>query len=74
MSDTLEELSATLRQYLGMYINLEADVKASLGHATWNPAESERYHRTLFRDLRHLLVENSCWPYRDEGTETETPS
>ena len=39
-----------------------------------NDSDSERYHRTLFRDLRHLLIENSCWPYGDEGAETETRS
>jgi hypothetical protein len=37
-----------------------------------NNPDSERYHRTLFRDLRKLLVQNNCWAYGDEGTETET--
>jgi glycine/D-amino acid oxidase-like deaminating enzyme len=32
---------------------------------------SERYHRTLFRNLRKLLVDNHCWPFGDEGAETE---
>jgi hypothetical protein len=32
---------------------------------------SERYHRTLFRNLRRLLVEQNCCPYGDEGSETE---
>jgi len=36
-----------------------------------NDPDSERYHRTLFRDLRKLLVERECWPYGDEGAETE---
>ena len=39
-----------------------------------NAPDSERYHRTLFRDLRNLLVGSSCWPYGDEGAETETRS
>ncbi len=39
-----------------------------------NQSESERYHRTLFRDLRKLLIQNDCWPYGDEGAETETRS
>lgn len=37
-----------------------------------NNEKSERYHRTLFRNLRRLLVEQKCWPYGDEGSETET--
>lgn len=35
-----------------------------------NPA-SERYHRTLFRDLRRILVTNGAWQFGDEGAETE---
>ena len=37
-----------------------------------NQQDSVRYHRTLFRDLRNLLIKNSCWPHGDEGRETET--
>jgi len=37
-----------------------------------NQRGAERYHRTLFRDLRNLLIESNCWPYGDEGSETET--
>ncbi len=37
-----------------------------------NDASSERYHRTLFRDLRRVLIANQCWPFGDEGAETET--
>jgi hypothetical protein len=33
--------------------------------------ESERYHRTLFRDLRRVLVDNQCWLFGEEGSETE---
>lgn len=40
---------------------------------TNNPG-SERYHRTLFRNLRKLLLEKECWPYGNEGAETEVPS
>jgi len=39
-----------------------------------NQRGSERYCRTLFRDLRNLLVKSNCWPYGDEGSETETRS
>jgi hypothetical protein len=38
-----------------------------------NDPDSERYHRTLFRDLRRVLVANECWPFGDEGAETENP-
>ena len=33
---------------------------------------SERYHRTLFRNLRRLLINYDRWPFGDEGAETET--
>ena len=37
-----------------------------------NDRNSERYHRTLFRNLRRVLIKNQCWPFGDEGQETET--
>ena len=42
------------------------------GH-TWvtNNPGSERYHRTLFRNLRRTLVQENCWPFGEEGSETE---
>jgi hypothetical protein len=36
-----------------------------------NNPQSERYHRTLFRDLRRVLVAHNCWPHGEEGAETE---
>jgi hypothetical protein len=36
-----------------------------------NDPESKRYHRTLFRNLRRVLIQNQCWPFGDEGQETE---
>jgi hypothetical protein len=38
-----------------------------------NDPESARYHhhRTLFRNLRRLLIEHGVWPYGDDGSETE---
>ncbi len=36
-----------------------------------NDPTSERYHRTLFRDLRRVLLANGCWSFGDEGAETE---
>ena len=35
-----------------------------------NPA-SPRYHRTMFRNLRRLLIANDKWPFGSEGMETE---
>lgn len=36
-----------------------------------NDNDSDRYHRTLFRNLRRVLVEHDCWPFGDEASETE---
>lgn len=36
-----------------------------------NDKASDRYHRTLFRDLRRVLIEHDCWRFGDEGAETE---
>lgn len=36
-----------------------------------NDPKSERYHRTLFRNLRRVLITNGCWPFEEEGAETE---
>jgi hypothetical protein len=36
-----------------------------------NNPNSERYHRTLFRNCRRLMIEQRCWPYGNEGSETE---
>ena len=37
---------------------------------THNP-KSKMYHKTLFRDLRRLLIEYDKWTFGDEGSETE---
>ncbi len=39
-----------------------------------NDPSSERYHRTLFRDLRKVLIANGCWSFGDEGVEAEKSS
>jgi hypothetical protein len=39
-----------------------------------NDMKSDRYHRTLFRDLRRVLVTHGCWSFGDEGSETEKAS
>ena len=42
------------------------------GHTTvTNKPDSVRYHRTLFRDIRKVLIENGVWEFGDEGSETE---
>jgi hypothetical protein len=43
------------------------------GGNTWvtNDPKSERYHKTLFRNLRQILLQNERWPFGDEGDETE---
>ena len=35
-----------------------------------NPG-SARYHRTLFRNLRRVLIQAGKWPYGSEGGKTE---
>ena len=41
------------------------------GHTTiTNDADSVRYHRTLFRNLRKVLIDNKCWPFGNEGAES----
>jgi hypothetical protein len=36
-----------------------------------NDPGSERYHRTLFRDLRKLLIDQNAWPFGAEGAEKD---
>lgn len=38
-----------------------------------NNPDSVRFHRTLFRDLRRTLINQSCWHFGDEGAETAEP-
>jgi hypothetical protein len=45
--------------------------KKSHTTVTNNP-QSKRYHRILFRDLRRVLVSQGCWPFGNEGAETES--
>lgn len=33
---------------------------------------SVRYHKTLFRDLRRVLLREGRWPFGTEGDDTET--
>jgi hypothetical protein len=47
--------------------------KKSHTTVTNNP-DSKKYHRILFRDLRRVLISQNCWPFENEGSETETKS
>ena len=38
-----------------------------------NAPKSARYHRTLFRDLRRILVANGAWPYGEQGIDLDEP-
>ncbi len=40
-------------------------------HTTVTNRPGVRYHRTLFRDLRRVLLEHNRWPYGNDGAETE---
>ena len=71
----------------GRAIVLATGIWAKRDHAKWiriditgpknfhttvtNDPDSERYHRTLFRDLCKVLLTNDCWPFGDDGGETE---
>jgi hypothetical protein len=53
--------------------HLRIDITGAGTHTTvTNNPNSERFHRTLFRNLRGVLIANGCWEFGDEGSETET--
>jgi hypothetical protein len=54
----------------GNHIHIRIAVSGTITTITNNP-HSERYHRTLFRNLRRVLVSNDRWPFGSEGSETE---
>jgi hypothetical protein len=55
--------------------HLRIDVTGFGGHTTTsnNPA-FERYHRTLFRNMRGILIDQGIWEFGEEGAETEERS
>ena len=54
-----------------IYINITGD-NQNLRHVIIvNNPESVMYHRTLFRDLRQLLITHHKWPFGEEGSETD---
>ena len=39
------------------------------GHTTvTNDTKSKRYHKTLFRNLRRILLKEDRWPFGDDGS------
>ena len=55
----------------GKQIHIHMTGGKSFHTTVTNDPASERYHRTLFWDLREVLIDNKCWPYGDDGAETE---
>lgn len=52
--------------------HLRIDITGGGGHTTVsNNPSSVRYHKTLFRNLRKILIENDVWQFGKEGAETE---
>ena len=50
-------------------------ISGSGGNTTvTNDPNSKRYHRTLFRNLRSILIKNGRWEFGEEGSETESQS
>jgi hypothetical protein len=53
--------------------HIRVDITGAGGSHTTvtNDKNSERYHRTLFRDLRRVLIAEKCWDFGNDGAETE---
>lgn len=58
-------------QKQGRWIHIHLTGTSEKHTTITNNPDSTRYHRTLFRDLRQLLIDNKLWPYGDEGSETD---
>jgi hypothetical protein len=55
-----------------IHIHMTGDY-TNFAHITvTNNPKSVRYHRTLFRNLRRLLIAYHKWQFGNEGAETET--
>jgi hypothetical protein len=51
---------------------LRIDITGFGGHTTIsNNPKSVRYHRTLFRNMRRILIDNGVWKFGEDGSETE---
>jgi hypothetical protein len=75
-------LSSEKSIVLGLSVSAEKDGDFIVIHLTGdgelfsdttvnNNPGSARYHRTLFRNLRRVLIANGKWPYGREAAETE---
>ncbi len=58
----------------GQQIHIHITGTSKFHTTVTNNPDSERYHRTLFRNLRQVLIDNSCWPFGEEGGETAQAS
>jgi hypothetical protein len=55
------------------YQPIQIHITGNGGNTTVNnQIGSERYHRTLFSNLRRILVKNGRWEFGDESSETES--
>jgi hypothetical protein len=51
--------------------HIRIDITGTGKHTTFtNDSQSVRYHRTLFRDLRQILIDNNCWEFEDEAVQS----
>lgn len=53
------------------WIRIDITGTKNLHTTVTNDPSSDRYHRTLFRDLRRILLARGCWSFGAEGEETE---
>ena len=58
----------------GDWIDIHLTGPADFHTTVTDQTESARYHRTLFRNLRHVLIRQGRWQYGNDGAETEERS
>ncbi len=51
------------------WIRIDITGTKNLHVTVTNNPNSKRFHRTLFRDLRRVLIANHCWPFGNRGTD-----
>ena len=56
----------------GKQLHIDITGTKNLHTTITNDENSDRYHRTLFRDLRRVLIAHNCWQFGDEGADTES--
>jgi hypothetical protein len=55
-----------------IHIHLTGDGRNFAHTTVTNNPNSKRYHRTLFRNLRQILIAYNKWQFGDEGSETDS--